>query len=192
MYGALRRADLRPGDFVIIPGGGGGLGHLGIQLAVLRGLRVIAVDSGEDKKTLCMSLGAEHFIDHAHTPKTAAEVHRLTGQLGAHGVICASGSPMVYDKAIAMLRPCGKLICVGIPPANYRMPISPFEMVVRGLHIVGSWVGTQQDMDELMALAAQGKVKAVVDRHFTLSELPTAIDRLREGKIAGRALVHIS
>lgn len=84
MYGALRRADLSPGQFVVIPGAGGGLGHLGIQIAVALGLRVIALDTGDAKRQLCKELGAEQFIDFVSSNSVIEDVHAFTSG-GAHG-----------------------------------------------------------------------------------------------------------
>jgi propanol-preferring alcohol dehydrogenase len=193
MYGGLRRAQLRRGDFIVIPGAGGGLGHLGVQLAALQGLRVIAVDTGSEKKVLCESLGAERFIDFMTTACIADEVRAITDGGGAHAVLCASGSSKAYDEALAMLRPCGKLICIGIPAdPSYRIPVNPFEMVVKGIKIIGSSVGNKQDMSELMQLAAGAKIKAMVDGVYSLSDLEEILHMLRRGEVAGRVLVSLS
>lgn len=59
IYRALKEASLQPGNWVVIPGSGGGLGHLGVQYAAYAGLRVIGIDTGEDKKKMSLELGAE-------------------------------------------------------------------------------------------------------------------------------------
>jgi len=62
-YTALKRSEVRPGQWVVLPGAGGGLGHFAVQYAKAMGMRVIAIDGGEEKRKLCKDLGAEEFID---------------------------------------------------------------------------------------------------------------------------------
>jgi len=62
-YTALKRSNVRPGQWVVLPGAGGGLGHFAVQYAKAMGMRVIAIDGGEEKRKLCKELGAEEFID---------------------------------------------------------------------------------------------------------------------------------
>lgn len=63
VYTALKRSGVRPGQWVVLPGGGGGLGHMAVQYAKAMGMKVIAIDAGDAKKELCERLGAELFID---------------------------------------------------------------------------------------------------------------------------------
>lgn len=62
-YVACKRSNVRPGQWIVLPGAGGGLGHLAVQYAKAMGMRPIAVDGGDEKKELCLKLGAEEFID---------------------------------------------------------------------------------------------------------------------------------
>jgi Zinc-binding dehydrogenase len=62
-YVALKRSNVRPGQWVVLPGAGGGLGHFAVQYAKAMGMRVIAIDGGDEKRDLCKKLGAEEFID---------------------------------------------------------------------------------------------------------------------------------
>jgi len=104
---------LKAGNWAVFPGGGGGVGHMGIQLAKAMGLKVIAVDCGEEKRNLCLSLGAEAFIDFSQTDSPAGEILRITGK-GAHGVFVTAGSASAYASAPSMLRVGGKLMCIGL------------------------------------------------------------------------------
>ena len=64
IYTSIKESQLRPGDWAVFPGAGGGVGLQGVQLAKAMGLRAIAIDTGDDKQKLCMETGgAEHFID---------------------------------------------------------------------------------------------------------------------------------
>ncbi|KAL4863686.1 hypothetical protein BDV12DRAFT_189518 [Aspergillus spectabilis] len=192
MYGALVRANLQPGDFVVIPGAGGGLGHLGVQIATSLGLQVIAIDSGRDKETICLDSGARHFFDFRNTRCSLVEkVQTVTGGIGAHAVICITGAPSAYDSALQMLRNMGKLVCVGIPPAEYRLAISPFEMLVRGLRVIGSTVGNREHMPLLMDLVLKGKVRPQVEI-YQFRVLEDVLHKLESEAVVGRAVLQIS
>ncbi|CCO37504.1 alcohol dehydrogenase [Rhizoctonia solani AG-1 IB] len=117
VYKAIKHADTSPGDIVVIPGAGGGLGHLAIQYAINGfGLRVIAVDSGAHKKELCLKLGAETFIDFKESSNLVEDVIRAADGLGVHAAIVTSGSAAGYSQALQYLRGGGTLVAVGAPP----------------------------------------------------------------------------
>ncbi|KAJ3910988.1 hypothetical protein F5877DRAFT_9393, partial [Lentinula edodes] len=63
VYRAIKNSQTNPGDWIVIPGARGGLGHVAVQYARVRGLCVIAIDTGVEKKNLCLKLGAEKWID---------------------------------------------------------------------------------------------------------------------------------
>ncbi|KAK6362482.1 hypothetical protein LTS17_012823 [Exophiala oligosperma] len=184
-YGAIIRANLSPGSFVVIPGAGGRLGHLGVQIASNLGHRVIAIDS-ESKRDLCLAQGAEQFLGLGLA--TMVEQVQAVTSGGAHAVICVAGALAAYDVAVSMLRNCGKLVCVGIPPSSYRLAISPFEMLVKGIHIIGSTVGNRSQMRELMKMAVDGKVKPRVTV-FEFAELPSILQSLNKSKVEGRSVI---
>lgn len=116
-YAALRKSNAKSGQWVVISGAGGGLGHIAVQLAA-RGMamRVIGIDAPA-KKQLVMDCGAEHFVDlTAHDDQSIAEeVIRLTGGLGANGVIVCTASNKAYAQGLDFLRFNGTLVCVGMP-----------------------------------------------------------------------------
>jgi propanol-preferring alcohol dehydrogenase len=89
-YSSIKESGLRPGQWAVFPGGGGGVGIQGVQLAVAMGLRVAIVDTGAERKALGEKYGAEHFVDFKETEDTAAEVVRLTNG-GAHAVFVTGG-----------------------------------------------------------------------------------------------------
>ena len=80
----LGRSAVKPGQWIVLPGAGGGLGHFAVQYAKSMGMRVIAIDGGEAKEKLCKDLGAEAFIDFQKTKDITGEVMKLT-TYGAHG-----------------------------------------------------------------------------------------------------------
>ncbi|KAK0888251.1 hypothetical protein LTR02_016480 [Friedmanniomyces endolithicus] len=189
MYGAIVKCKLNPGDYIVLPGAGGGLGHLGVQIASYLGYRVIALDAGSEKRDLCLSLGAHHFIDFATTKDIQAAVIACTG-MGAHAVICVAGSPSAYNSAIAMLRNCGTLVCVGIPPPEFRLSVNPFELLVRGINISGASVGSRAQMKELLDLASKGAILPHYEV-FPFTQLASILHDLETYKIKGRAVLSL-
>lgn len=104
-------------NWVVIPGAGGGVGHQGVIYGKLMGFRMIGIDTGADKESLVLGLGAEAFIDFKTCTDVAAEVHRITGG-GAHAVVVTGGTASAYASAPALLRVKGVQVCVGLPTAG--------------------------------------------------------------------------
>lgn len=133
MAGALAHLEneLQPGDWVAISGSGGGLGHIGVQIAArVKKLRVIAIDSGEAKRDLSIKSGAEAFVDFK-TEDVATRVLELTGE-GAHATIVVPGTKEAFKTAPALVRNMGQIICVGLPPNEMDIPISATVCAARG------------------------------------------------------------
>lgn len=87
MHRALIDSGLRAGNWVVFPGGGGGVGIQGVQLAKALGMRPIVIDSGEAKRKLSYELGAEAFVDFKEHEDVAAKVKEVADGIGAHGVL---------------------------------------------------------------------------------------------------------
>lgn len=85
MYTSLKSSGVRPGQWACFPGGGGGVGIQGVQLAAAMGIRPIVVDTGAERKALAEKMGAEAFVDFKEVQNPSAEVLALTGG-GAHAV----------------------------------------------------------------------------------------------------------
>ncbi|KAE8342130.1 hypothetical protein BDV24DRAFT_150624 [Aspergillus arachidicola] len=169
MYGALNKLHkfCQKGDWVAIMGAGGGLGHLGIQIGKEMGYNIIAVDRQVEK-----------------------EIQNLTDGAGTHAVVVVVGLATAYNQALRLLRPVGTLVCVGLPSQDYCIPISPLDCVNRGFHVVGSCVGTEEEMQDLLRMAAAGRVSTHY-QVFELTEVNTVIERLERFAIEGRAVLRI-
>jgi propanol-preferring alcohol dehydrogenase len=161
----------------------------GIQIAAKKGLKVIAIDSGDKKRELCLSLGATDYFDYK-MDDIDARVKSVTRGLGAHAVICTANSESAYIQSMQMLRRLGVLVCVGIPNKPFRLPSTPFDMIVKGLTIVGNSAGTAKEMEELLSMAVAGDVKAHIER-FDFSCINDVLQRLERAEIDGRAVLKI-
>jgi alcohol dehydrogenase, propanol-preferring len=183
-YKGLKETEALPGQWVVISGVGG-LGHIAIQYAKAMGLHVAAVDVGEEKLELAHRLGAEITAD-ARSEDPARKIQKETG--GAHGVLITAVSPAAFKQAIGMLRHHGTCVLVGLPPGEF--PISIFDVVLNRYTIRGSIVGTRKDLEEALAFAAEGKVKATIEEQ-PLECINAVFSRLREGKVNGRIVLNI-
>ncbi|PFH49871.1 hypothetical protein AMATHDRAFT_62258 [Amanita thiersii Skay4041] len=190
VYRALKYSQTSPGDWIVLPGAGGGLGHLAIQYAKHMGRRVIAIDSGEEKKQLCKELGADQWIDFKQSKDIVADIKAVTDGLGAHSAVITAASNAAYSQAVDYLRSGGSLMAVGLPAkATLDAPI--FFTVFKSISILGSYVGNRQDAIEAIQIASSGGVKCHYQKR-SLSEMKTVYDQLAQGKIAGRVVIDYS
>lgn len=183
-YKGLKMTDTRPGEWVVISGVGG-LGHVAVQYAKAMGLNVAAVDLGPEKMALARKLGAEITID-AKTHDPAKEIQKQIG--GAHGVVVTAVSPIAFKQAVGMLRRGGTCVLNGLPPGEF--PVSIFDLVLNGNTIRGSIVGTRLDLEESLAFAAEGKVKATIEA-LPLDSINDVFSRMKKGQINGRIVLGI-
>jgi alcohol dehydrogenase, propanol-preferring len=183
-YKGLKETNTRPGEWVVISGVGG-LGHVAIQYAKAMGLHVAAVDLGPDKMALAKKLGAEITID-AKTQDPPAEIQKQIG--GAQGILVTAVSTMAFKQAIGMLRRGGTCVLNGLPPGEF--PVSIFDVVLNRYTIRGSIVGTRLDLEEALAFAAEGKVKATIET-LPLESVNDVFNRLKTGKVNGRVVLGI-
>ena len=156
VYKGLKVTDTRPGQWVAISGIGG-LGHIAVQYARAMGLRVVAIDVDDSKLALATRLGAEVAVN-ARTSDVVAEVQKVTG--GVHGVLVTAVHPQAFGQAIGLARRGGTIVFNGLPPGDFPAPI--FDIVLKGLTIRGSIVGTRQDMAEALDFYARGLIHPTV------------------------------
>lgn len=186
VYRALKNSNTHIGNFIVLPGAGGGLGHLAVQYAVNMGLRVIAIDTGAEKHKLVMSLGAEKWIDFKESKDIVKDIKDATGGLGAHAALVTASVSAAYEQAVDYLRPTGTLVAVGLP--NAPLGANIFWTVFKSINIVGSYVGNRQDAIEAIEIAAAGKVKV----HYEckpLAALKDVYEGMEAGKLVGRVVL---
>ncbi|PGH06103.1 hypothetical protein AJ79_06637 [Helicocarpus griseus UAMH5409] len=189
IYGSLEQSQLQAGNWAVFPGGGGGVGIQGVQLARAMGMRPIAIDTGEAKRKLCLEMGAEHFVDFRETKDVVAEVVRLTDGLGAHGVFVTA--PQAYKDAVALTgrRVKSKVMCIGLPPAgSCFLGAEPGAIIFKRLVISGTLVGSMRDTDRALDFARRGLLKPIYEK-WPIDKLPEAVEKLRRNEVPGRCIV---
>lgn len=185
VYKGLKVADSKPGHWVVISGIGG-LGHMAVQYAKAMGLNVAAVDVDDAKLDLARRLGASVTVN-ASASDPVAYLKKQIG--GAHGALVTAVSPKAFEQAIGMVRRGGTVSLTGLPPGHF--PLDIFGMVLNGITVRGSIVGTRLDLQESLDFAAQGKVKATVSTD-KLENINDVFVRLHEGRIEGRVVLDLA
>ncbi|MFJ9444629.1 alcohol dehydrogenase AdhP [Kitasatospora sp. NPDC101235] len=178
-YKALKVSGARPGTRVLISGIGG-LGHLALQYARICGAETIAVDVTDDKLALARDLGADHVID-ARTQDVATEVQALGG---AHAAIALAVSNTSFQAAYGALRRGGTLVLVALP-AGGKLELPVFETVLNGTKVIGSIVGTREDLAEVFRLHALGRTRVIRETR-RLEDVNACFDEVLSGKVSAR------
>ena len=186
VYKGLKVTDTKPGDWVVISGIGG-LGHMAVQYARAMGLNVAAVDIADDKLALARKLGATVTVN-AKNEDPAEVIRRETGG-GAQGVLVTAVSPKAFELAIGMVARGGTVSLNGLPPGDF--PLDIFGMVLNGITVRGSIVGTRLDLQESIDFAARGQVKATIHT-AKLEDVNDVFAKMRRGEIEGRIVLDIA
>ncbi len=178
-YAAIKNAHVTPGEKVAIFGIGG-LGHLAVQYARLVGARVIAVDVTEEKLALATELGADWTVNAAKTDPT--EAIRQIG--GADVAVMLAIAPSVFRQAFESLNRGGRLVLVSLP-AEGKLEIPIFDTVLKGISVIGSIVGTRQDLVEVFDLHAAGRTRVIAEARG-LDEVNESVDAVLAGSVEAR------
>jgi propanol-preferring alcohol dehydrogenase len=187
-YRGLKRTGARPGQWVVIAGIGG-LGHVAVQYARAMGLRVAAVDVADEKLQLATSLGAEIVINAAETDPVAAIQEKIGG---AHAAVVTAVASKAFEQAILMLRPGGTVAYIGLPGGKSDEIRASISAIVNWeLSVRGSNVGTRQDLNEAIAFASNGLVKAKI-RTIALEDINAVFDEMRKGQVVGRVVLKLA
>jgi propanol-preferring alcohol dehydrogenase len=138
VWGGRARAALKSGESVAIVGGGGGLGHLGVQFAKALGLYVVAIDARDEGLQLAKECGADTVVDaRQQKEKVVEEVKKVTGGLGADATLNVSDHETAAATSAAVTKMHGTMIQIAQPP-NVSVPF--VELVFRDIKIHGSLV----------------------------------------------------
>jgi NAD+-dependent secondary alcohol dehydrogenase Adh1 len=184
-YHAVRKAVplLYPGTKAVLIGAGG-LGHIGIQaLKALTPTEIIVVDRSEPALELAKSIGADHGV--LANNGQVEQVLELTDGKGAEVVIDFVGEQGAERAGVGMLRRAGSYYVIGYGGA---INVPTIDIISTEINFVGNLVGTFNDLDELMTLAAQGKVKLHTTT-YPLDAVNDAMDDLDGGRLRGRGIL---
>ncbi|VUC26547.1 unnamed protein product [Clonostachys rosea] len=174
---------LRPGTSVSVIGIGG-LGAFAIQFLKLRtAAKIIAVDTSEARLELAKKLGADEVV--ISGKGDAARIREVTNARGVDCVLDLVGSDETLELAAAIVRPQGFVSVVGMQGGSVRLGWNKIATSAKFATSLGS---TRQDLREVCQLALEGKLQIDIDR-FSFDQIPEAYEKLRSGKLHGRAVI---
>jgi propanol-preferring alcohol dehydrogenase len=178
-YKAVKVSGARSTDLVSVVGVGG-LGHLAVQYAAIAGATVVAVDVQDDKLEAAKLLGATYTVNAAR--EDAAQAIQKLG--GADVAIALAVAPGTIRAAFDSLRPGGRLVLVSLPKDGVlELPV--FETVLKGISVIGSIVGTRQDLAEVFALHAAGRTRVITEGR-QLEQVNESFEDVLTGRVTAR------
>ncbi|MEL7129869.1 MAG: NADPH:quinone oxidoreductase family protein [Pseudomonadota bacterium] len=203
-YYALKdRADPKPGEKLLILGAAGGVGVSSIELGKAMGLEVIAACSTQDKVDFCLSKGADKGLVYPKGDLDRAAQKALSNDIKAVG---GGGVDIIYDAvggdyaepALRAMNWEGRYLVIGFPAGIPKLPLNltllkscDVRGVFWGASVARDPEGHKQNVKELFALYAEGKIRPHVSSTYPLAEAPAAITELMERRARGKVVVTI-
>lgn len=180
-------AGVRPGQTVLVLGGSSGVGIAAIQIAKLFHCRVITTAGNEQKLEKAHSLGADHGINH-YKQKISDEVRKITNKAGVDIVVEHVGSA-TWDESMRSLKTGGTLVTCGAT-TGAEVNIDLRHLFARQLRLLGSYMGTMAELNEVLSHVFAGRLKPVLDRAFSLSDIRAAHEYVENSQMFGKVVVN--
>ncbi len=193
-YALVTCAKVRRGEWVLVHGGAGGVGLAALQIAKLKGARVIATAGSREKRALVKALGAEHVLD-SRSLSFVDEVRRITGE--GVGIVVNSLFGEAMERSLNVLRPFGRFIELGKRDyvANTHIGLRPFRRNLSYFGVDLDQVLQHQGEDgarlfrEVMALFTEGGLKPLPFQPFTADEVSDAFRLMQQSGHVGKIVI---
>ncbi len=181
------RAQLRPGEDVLVIGAGSGVGSAAIQIAKAVSARVIATAGADWKLDKARALGADEVINHSRQA-ISAEVKRITGKRGVDVIVEHVGAA-VWEECFDSLATYGRLVTCGVTSGG-EVKLNLQNLFGRQRSVMGSFMGGKAELLDALKLIARRKLKAVIDSAFPLREAAAAQRKMESREFFGKILLH--
>ncbi|KAK5173434.1 uncharacterized protein LTR77_002115 [Saxophila tyrrhenica] len=197
IYRALKRCRLSAGQRVGIMGCGGGLGHLGLQFAEAMGLKTTGVDAADGPLKLANSLSLKNVrVVDARSTKADALVKEIGEQdgvedrpnMGLDAVIILPESQASFEYGCSILKNHGLCVVVSFPEGGFN--VSARDLVFRDISVVGTLLGTNSDLQEMVSFASKHNIKAI-SKTYSLAKLNELVDEYNKGE-GGKLVVDMA
>ena len=185
-YAAIKRSATKlTGDEFVVVIGVGGLGHIAIQiLAATTGSTIIACDITQDKLDFAKKMGAQHVVN-SKDPDAAEQIVKITGVKRAKVILDFVGSNPTVALGAKVVSLNGDHTIVGLGGTDFPFK---FENIKFGTNMCMPYWGSKAELEEVVGLARQGKIHVEIEK-FPMDQILEVYDRMREGKLKGRAVL---
>lgn len=183
------KAQVRPGEHVLIQAGGSGVSVAAIQMAKMLGAHVITTVGNEEKAAKAKTLGADHVILYKKSP-FRDELKKILAPLGKKGceVVVDHVGANTFNDSVKSLAWGGRLVTCGATSGS-DVKIDLKIIFFKNISILGSTMGSKADLIRIVELVHAKKLKAIVDSTMPMSELPQALERLENRQAFGKVVL---
>lgn len=181
------RAQVKPGEWVLVMGATGGLGSTLVQAAKHLGARVIAAAGSDERVAAAVQLGADHGINYRSQDLTA-EARRITNGAGVNVVLDNIGDPVTFPKALASLGFQGRLVTAG-GHGGGNVPLDVKHLYLNVITIFGNPIDTPDNFKLALKLAAEGKLKVLIDEVLPLKDAGRAHEMVEKRSGIGKVVL---
>lgn len=182
----VTRAKIKPGQKILIMGGGSGMGIAGIQIAKLFNCDVIATAGNRDKMDKCIELGADYVVNHREQDWYKRVREEITNQQGVD-VIYEHIGKTVFPQEVGLLKIGGTLVSTGAT-TGYDSAIDLRYLFFKGINLLGATQGTKAGLEEVIRWVSRGKIKPVIDTILPFSKMVEGHIKMAESQLFGKIL----
>lgn len=184
-YKAVKVSNIKPGQWIGVFGIGG-LGNLALQYAKnVFNAKVVAFEISDEKLDFAKELGADAVVN-TKNQDAIEEVNKLTDDKGLDATVITAVAKTPFNQAVDVVKAGARVVAVGLPVEKMDLEIP--RLVLDGIEVVGSLVGTRQDLKEAFQFAAEGKVVPKVQTR-ELEEINDIFEEMEQGTITGRMVI---
>ena len=185
-HALIAKAELKPGQTVLVQAAGSGVGSAAIQIARLTGARVIATVGSDDKVEFAKALGAERVVNY-RTQDFVEETKQWTNRRGVDVVVEHIGGE-TFERSTYPLTRLGTLVSIGSHDTHWgRLDLR--HVYSKNLRILGTNLGTILELQTILDYVAGGRLKPVIDRAFPLKDARAAVQHVLDRKNKGKVLL---
>lgn len=181
----VTRAQIKPGQTVLIMGGGSGMGIAGIQIAKLYNCDVIATAGNKDKMDKCIELGADYAVNHREAD-WYKKVREITNKQGVD-IIYEHIGKSVFPQEMGLLKMGGTLVSTGAT-TGYDSTIDLRYLFFRGTNLLGATQGTKAGLEEVIRWVSRGKIKPIIDTIYPFSRMVEGHIKMADSQLFGKIL----
>jgi NADPH:quinone reductase-like Zn-dependent oxidoreductase len=180
------RAKIRPGQTVLIMGGGSGMGIFGIQIAKLYNCDVLTTASS-DKLDRCLQLGADFAVDHRkedwhkEVKEITKSLSRKKGKSPGVDVIFEHIGGTHWNKELTLLKYGSTIVTTGAT-TGYNVQTDLRHIFFKGINVLGSTQGTRAELESGLYWMSKGKIKSIIDSEFTFENASEAHKKMLNGR----------